>query len=160
MARKNKKLRKKRLAAAEAFVEAWTDSGLAYNLIPDYGCTLGCSEAKTYAGLLRAFGYENTADQILADHGEDCDNPHYHEPNNVWTFTLEAKGVNVEEDASWVIVADGKDGQEAEGRAWKYLTDQLQKEIEGYFWVRVIDVASGVPGSLALYSWTDIRKGK
>ncbi|MFJ9900227.1 hypothetical protein ACIQPR_43555 [Streptomyces sp. NPDC091280] len=151
---------RRRLAAADAFVESWTNSGLSHELITDYTCTLGCDEAITYSGLFRAYGYDGTAESILADHGEDCDNPHHHEPQGVWTFTIDAHGPAVEviEDPEWTVVADGKDGAEAEERATRFLRTQLKKQYPGYFYVRVIDVENGTPGSTALYAWTDIRK--
>ncbi|WP_326827448.1 hypothetical protein [Streptomyces sp. NBC_01751] len=151
---------KRKLAAADAFVEAWTTSELSYRLIPDYDCTLGCEEAMTYADLFKSFGYTNTAEQILADHGESCETPHYHEPQGVWTFDITAGGPAVEnvDDPEWTIVADGKDGAEAEDRALTFLKAQLKKKYPGHLYLRVDDVESGVPGSFALYHWTDIRK--
>jgi len=83
MSRKYTKAAKRRdraqLAAAEAFVETWADSGLSYELIDGYTCTLGCDEAEAYAGIFRSFGYTSTADQIIADHAEydECDERHH-----------------------------------------------------------------------------------
>jgi hypothetical protein len=59
--------------AAEAFVEQWTDSQLAEELPWQFELT--CSEAETFSELFRAFGYPNTADEIIADHAQanaDC----------------------------------------------------------------------------------------
>ncbi|WP_435270949.1 hypothetical protein [Streptomyces sp. 1222.5] len=150
---------KRQQAAAEAFVETWTDTGLAWSLITDYSCTLTCSEAEKFAGLMRAFKYTETAEGILADHGEDCDTPHYHQPQGVWTFTIEAHGPAVAgiEDAEWVIVADGKSGADAETRAETFLRNQLKKKYPGHFYVTVNEVENGTPSSMALYPWTDIR---
>ncbi|MFF1908594.1 hypothetical protein [Kitasatospora sp. NPDC058218] len=66
-------------SAANAFVEAWTTSGLAYELVGYYDCTLTCSEAESMADLFRAFGYENTADDIIASHSEsdECGDSHH-----------------------------------------------------------------------------------
>ncbi|MEV5677437.1 hypothetical protein [Streptomyces sp. NPDC052179] len=156
-----KKYRKEqaaKLKAAEAFVESWTTSGLASTLIPDYSCTLGCEEAITYGALMRAFGYPSTAETILADHGEDCDTPHYHECGGVWTFTLQPEGV-AEEEGGYTIVADGANGAEAEDRAREFLRSELKAKYRSYYyWINVEEVESGVPSSTALYSWTDIRK--
>jgi hypothetical protein len=146
----------RKLKAADAFVDAWTTSGLAYDLIPNYDCTLGCEEAKTYADLFRVFEYTNTAEQILADHGESCETPHYHEPQGVWTFDLEAFGRY--RIGEWTVVADGKDGSEAEERAKEFVRNRLKDQYASYIRVEVQDVESGVPGSTALYSWTDLRK--
>ncbi|MEU5383705.1 hypothetical protein [Kitasatospora cineracea] len=68
-----------RLKAADAFVEQWTNSGLAGSLIDDYMCTLGCSEAETYADLFRAYGYTSTADGIISDHTQydECGDSHH-----------------------------------------------------------------------------------
>ncbi|MFD4904960.1 hypothetical protein [Kitasatospora purpeofusca] len=67
------------LRAAEAFVENWTNSGLASTLIEDYTCTLGCSEAETYADVFRAFGYYVLAEDIVHDHAEydECGDAHH-----------------------------------------------------------------------------------
>ncbi|MET8702765.1 hypothetical protein ABZW10_28480 [Kitasatospora sp. NPDC004723] len=67
------------LRAAEAFVESWTDSGLASSLIHDYTRTLDCSEAETYAGVFRAFGYHALAEDIILDHTEydECGDDHH-----------------------------------------------------------------------------------
>jgi hypothetical protein len=156
--RKVRKQYQARLKAAEAFVESWTTSGLAWSLITDYSCTLGCEEAETFAGLFRSFGYDNTAETILADHGEDCDTPHYHSPQDVWTFTL-LVFVRDSYIAEWAIVADGKNGMEAEERAKGFLRNSLKPKYEGYIRVEVGEVESGVPAPTALYSWTDIREG-
>ncbi|MGW5773135.1 hypothetical protein ACWEVY_28785 [Streptomyces longwoodensis] len=147
-------------AAAAAFVKEWTHSGLASGLIDDYSCTLTCGEAETYSGLFRSFGYHGTADSILADHGEDCDTPHYHAKNGVWTFTIAACGPAVAEveDPEWVIVADGKNGAEAEDRAESFLRRQLAQKYPGYFYVSTAEVEDGVPSSTALYHWIDLRK--
>ncbi|MFI2607741.1 hypothetical protein [Kitasatospora sp. NPDC018619] len=66
------------LRAADAFVECWTDSGLASSLISDY-TTLCCDEAETYADVFRAFGYVNTADLIISGHADDdvCGTAHH-----------------------------------------------------------------------------------
>jgi hypothetical protein len=151
---------KRKLKAAEEFVESWTNSGLASTLITDYGCTLCCDEAEKYADLMRAFKYTETAEGILADHGEDCDTPHYHEPAGVWTFTIVAEGPAVEgiDEPEWTIVSDGKDGAEAEDRATTFLRNQLKAKYPGYLYLITAEVESGAPGSLTLYPWTDIRK--
>jgi hypothetical protein len=154
-----KKVRKEfaaKLKAAEAFVESWTTSELAALLITDYGCTLGCQDAKTFAGIFSAFGYPNYAECILADHGEDCDNPHYHEPQGVWTFDLTAFGRYRIGD--WTVVADGKDGADAEERAKEFVRNRLKDQYASPIHVRVNDVENGTPSSMALYNWTDIRK--
>lgn len=154
--KKVRKLYQARLKAAEAFVESWTTSELSYSLIPDYECTLTCENATTYAGLFRAFGYTNTAETILADHGEDCDNPHYHQPQGVWTFTIEVFGrYHIGE---WVVVADGKNGAEAEERATEYLRNKLKDMYVSQLRFRVNNIESGIPTSTALYNWTDIRE--
>lgn len=54
--------------AVDRFVHAWTSSGLVLDLAPVYGCTLTCEEAETLANLLQVFGYQTTADGLLADH--------------------------------------------------------------------------------------------
>lgn len=156
-----KKFRKEqaaKLKAAEAFTDAWMTSGLAYTLITDYSCTLTCDEAETYAGIFRAFMYPDTSEQILADHGEDCDSPHYHAGQGVWTFTLQPGGNEADGEGEYTIVADGKDGSDAEERAKEFLRRELQKKYSTYFYIRVEEVEAGVPGSTALYSWSDIRE--
>jgi len=158
MSRKNNTLRKKRLKAAEAFVESWMTSELAYTLITDYSCTLGCKEAETYAGLFRAFKYPNAAESILADHGEACETPHHHEGRGVWTFNLLIGGPYVPPDTSYTIVADGADGAEAEQRATEFLRGKLKEKGMPFTYIDVEEVESGVPGSTALYSWIDIRE--
>lgn len=160
MSRRNNTLRKKRLKAAEAFVESWTTSELAGRLITDYNCTLSCDPAETFAGIFRAFGYPNYAESILADHGEDCDSPHYHQPQGVWTFDIEAGGPAVEgiDNPIWTIVADGKNGADAESRAVEFLRRKLTEKYTPYFYLTVEEVENGVPASTALYSWTDIRE--
>lgn len=144
-----------RLQVAEAFVEAWTTSGLAATLAVDYDCTFGCENAKTFASLMKTFGYPSTAETILADHGEDCDNPHYHEPQGVWTFSLTAYGRY--RIGEWTIVADGKDGEEAEERAKEFVRSRLKDQYVSHIRVVVDEVENGVPSSTALYSWNDIR---
>ncbi|MFF4245206.1 hypothetical protein ACFYY2_12115 [Streptomyces sp. NPDC001822] len=156
-----KKFRKEqaeKLKAADAFTDAWMTSGLAYSLISDYSCTLTCEEAMTYACIFRAFKYPDTAEQILADHGEDCDNPHYHEDQGVWTFTLQPGGNEADGEGEYTIVADGRDGSDAEERAKEFLRRKLKQKYKTYFWIDVQEVEAGVPGSTALYSWTDIRE--
>ncbi|MFI8815704.1 MULTISPECIES: hypothetical protein [unclassified Streptomyces] len=155
-----KKVRKefaRRLKAAEAFVEAWTTSELSYSLIPDYDCTLGCEEAMTYAGLFRAFGYPETAEQILADHRESCISQHFHEGPGVWTFGISVGGTDVPAGTEYTIVAGGKNGAEAEDRAREFLHRKVREEYPFYY-IEVEDVEVGVPGSTALYAWTDIRE--
>jgi hypothetical protein len=149
---------KRQQAAAEAFVEMWTDTGLAWSLISDYSCTLTCGEAEKYADLMRAFKYTETAEGILADHGEDCDTPHYHAPQGVWTFTLQPGGNEAEGEGEYTVVADGKNGADAEERAKSFLRAHLKQKYKTYFWVEVVEVENGAPGSLTLYNWTDIRK--
>lgn len=152
--KKDRKQHKARLAAAAAFVEAWTTSELSYNLIPVHHCPLNCAEAETYAGLFRAYDYPNTADQILEDHGETCDGPH---ASQVWQVDIEACGV--EPDASWTIVADGKRRSEAETRAKEWLRRHLRGKFAGRrFELTVMDTSLGVPSPTALYSWVDLRK--
>lgn len=154
-----KKVRKefaRKMKAAEAFVDAWTNSGLASSLITDYSCTLGCDEADTYSDLFRSFGYTWTADQILADHGEDCDTPHFHESKGVWTFTVEAEFMDGEKD-EWQIVADGS-GADAECTATRFVRTKLQERGMRVVWVTAVEVEAGAPSSTALYDWTDLRK--
>jgi hypothetical protein len=156
-----KKVRKEyaaKLKAADAFVEAWTDSGLAWSLITDYSCTLNCGEAETFADLMRAFKYTETAEGILADHGEDCDTPHYHASQGVWTFTLQPGGNEADGEGEYTVVADGKNGADAEDRAKEFLRAHLKQRYKTYFWIEVVEVEDGTPGSTALYSWTDMRK--
>ncbi|WP_328377062.1 hypothetical protein OHB13_11970 [Streptomyces sp. NBC_00440] len=156
-----KKVRKefaRKLAAADAFVDAWTTSGMASTLIPDYDCPLGCSDAMTFAALLRAFGYVNTAEEILADHGEDCDYPHYHVGRGVWTFTLQPGGYDAESEGEYTVVADGESGAHAEFQATEFLRRKLKERYKTPVWIRVEEVESGVPASTALYAWTDLRK--
>ena len=149
---------KRQQAAADAFVKEWTKSGLSDTLIMDYKCFLNCGEAETYSGLFRAFGHVDTAESILADHGEDCDTPHYHAAQGVWTFTLQPGGNEAEGEDEYVIVADGKSGVDAEIRATEYLRAHLKKKYKTYFWIHVVEVEVGTPGSLTLYDWTDLRK--
>jgi hypothetical protein len=156
-----KKVRKEyaaKLKAADAFVEAWTTSGLAWSLITDYSCTLNCGEAETFADLMRTFKYTETAEGILADHGEDCDTPHYHAPQGVWTFTLQPGGNEADGEEEYTIVADGKNGADAEDRAKGFLRAHLKQKYKTYFWIEVVEVEDGAPGSTTLYSWTDMRK--
>jgi hypothetical protein len=149
---------KRKLKAADAFVETWTNSGLADSLIVDYDCTLGCEEANTYSGLMRAFGYVNHAESIIADHGEDCDHPHAHDFRGVYTFSFDSRLI---ESDGWTIVMDGKNGLDAETQARDFLADALRKAHRKFFgsWtdIDLIDVESGVPSCMALYSWTDAR---
>ncbi|MFJ7329008.1 hypothetical protein ACIQVN_22550 [Streptomyces cyaneofuscatus] len=156
-----KKFRKEqaaKLKAAEEFTDAWMTSGLSYNLLPDYDVALGCEEAETYAGLFNAFKYPNTAEQILADHSEGCCQPHYHAGKGVWTFVVSARGANAPTDTEYTIVADGPDGLAAEIRAEEFVLGELREKFGPYVHVLTEDVTEGVPGSTALYAWTDIRK--
>ncbi|MVO87448.1 hypothetical protein GPA10_22455 [Streptomyces sp. p1417] len=159
-----KKIRKefkRKLAAAEEFVEVWMNTGLSSSLITDYSCTLTCAEADTYAGIFKEFGHPDTAATILADHGEDCDSPHFHEPRGVWTFEIEANGRAVDhlDNPTWTVVADGENGARAECRALEFLRKELRKEYTHDFWFWVQEAESGVPGSTAIYSWLDARAG-
>lgn len=170
MSRKYPKKTRKQFAAqhkaAEAFVEMWTDSGLASELITDYDCTLTCGEANAFAALMRSFNYENTADQIIADHAEDDDcGAEHHTQCKVWTFTFELKGYK--DESSWTIVADGTDQQDAEKGARSALRKGLKKKIPDEFefarawsYVSLWEAEFGVPTSTALYTWTDARDCK
>jgi len=66
-----------RLRAAAKFVDTWAQSGLASDLIRDYGCTLTCNEANDMAQLFREFGYPEIASVILEDHSK------YDEPGDL-----------------------------------------------------------------------------
>ncbi|MFB6654856.1 hypothetical protein ACFCZ4_06735 [Streptomyces microflavus] len=156
-----KKFRKEqavKLKAAEEFTDAWMTSGLAYNLLPDYDIALGCEEAEAYAKLFDAFNHASTAERVLADHKEGCCHPHYHDGKGVWTFVISARGANLPADTEYTIVADGPDGVSAEIRAEDFLLGELRKNFGPFVHVLTEDVENGVPGSTALYSWTDIRK--
>ncbi|MFE5542749.1 hypothetical protein ACFQ71_02905 [Streptomyces sp. NPDC056534] len=151
----------RRLAAAEAFTSQWMTSGLAYSLIGDYTCTLTCGEAETMADLFRIFQYPETADQILSDHGEDCDTPHHHQKCGTWTFTFAVKTIEwrVGEDApEYTVAASGTDGGEAEDRAVTLLRKLLAAEYKTHFWTELNEVEAGIPSSTALYSWIDARE--
>ncbi|MEV3860691.1 hypothetical protein AB0J38_41080 [Streptomyces sp. NPDC050095] len=156
---------KRKLAAAEAFVEAWTNSGLASTLITDYTCTLMCEEAKTFAGLMRSFGYHNTAAQIIADHCEDCDDLEYHFTTDVWTVDVEVQTFNPDlkaaaEDFAWTLVLNAERPNEARGKAEAAVTDHMKGQglLKPGMFVTATDVRSGFPASTALYSWTDLRE--
>lgn len=155
MSRKNNTMRKKQLAAAEAFVDAWITSGLAYTLISDYNCTLGCEEAETLAGLFRAFKYQNTATSILEDHSEadECGNQHH--LCSSWTFDvvlIEVKG------GEYTIVADGDDVKEAEAKARAYMRGLIEENWPGRDVGVILSGAElGAPGETSLYAWIDAR---
>ncbi|NEB42564.1 hypothetical protein [Streptomyces sp. SID14515] len=156
-----KKFRKEqaaKLRAAEAFTDAWMTSGLAYNLLPDYGIQLGCEEAETYAELFHAFKFPHTGEQIIADHRQGCCHPHYHAGKGTWTFVISVKGASVPADTEYTIVADGPTGAAAEIRAEEYLLGEMRKKFGPLVHVLTEDVEEGVPASIALFSWTDIRK--
>jgi hypothetical protein len=151
---------KRRQVAAEAFVEAWTTSGLSHSLITDYSCYLNCDEAKTYANLMRAFGYTETAEQIIADHSEDCDEPETHYPTDVWTVDVEAYSFGQPERYSWTLVVGAPHPNEAKEQAIDAVRAYLRREglwIDGMY-VFEREIVPGVPGSFALYDWTDLRK--
>ncbi|MFC9591544.1 hypothetical protein ACFTUC_17360 [Streptomyces sp. NPDC056944] len=151
----------RKLKAAEAFTDRWMTTGLAYSLISDYDCTLTCGEAETMADLFRIFQYPDTAEQILSDHGEDCDTRHYHEKRGAWTFTFQVKasGWKVgDEFPEYTVVANGADGGEAEARAEKQLRKLLVPEHKHYFWTELLEAETGIPSSTALYSWIDARE--
>jgi hypothetical protein len=155
MSRKNNTLRKKQLAAAAAFVDAWTTSGLAYSLISDYDCTLTCEEAESMAGLFRAFRYSNTAASIIEEHSEhdECGNLHHQCPS--WTFDGALIGVNGSE---FTIVADGEDVQEAEANARAYMRGLAEQNWPGReVGVILTGADEGAPGETSLYSWIDAR---
>ncbi|WP_340376625.1 hypothetical protein U5640_16905 [Streptomyces sp. SS7] len=145
----------RKLAAAEAFVEAVTTSGCAAD-IEFYSC----EDAERYAAMLRVFGYVNYAEDAIADHKTECAEPHRHQLDGVWTFDIRAGGPAFDgvEDPEWTVVADGKNGAEAEGRAKLFVEAELKKRHSLYFWLTVTEVENGVPSPLALYDWTDIRK--
>jgi hypothetical protein len=149
---------KRKLKAADAFVRAWTESGLSSTLIHDYNCFLNCGEAESYSGLFRAYGAPDTAESILADHSEDCDTPHYHKAQGVWTFTVEAHFASGESD-EWTVVADGS-GEQAEDRAKQWVRDALRAQGAAVMYVLASESGEGTPGSLPLYDWIDIRKAK
>jgi len=71
------KLSHEQSSAATKFVMVWAGSGLASDLIRDYGCTLTCSEADAMAELFKVFGYPEIASVILEDHSK------YDEPGDL-----------------------------------------------------------------------------
>ncbi|MFI0553447.1 hypothetical protein [Streptomyces scabiei] len=148
---------KRKLAAAEAFVETWTNSGLSYSLITDYNCTLGCDEAKTYAELFRAFRYSNTAAQIIADHSEDCDYLTEHYDTDVWTVDVDAHGFQGQEPLSWTLVVNAERPNEAIGKAEDAARKHMEREGRQGYWLSS-EVVPGVPASTALHTWTDLRE--
>ena len=155
----------RRLKAAEAFVETWTNSGLASTLVTDYSCTLTCEEAKTYAGLMRAFGYNNTAAQIIADHSEDCDDLAVHFDTDVWTVDVEVNtfvpALKAEvRDLGWTLVVNAEHPNEAGNKAEEAVTAHMQEKglLKAGMWVTAAEIKPGVPASMALYPWTDIRQ--
>lgn len=155
MSRKNNTMRKKQLAAAEAFVDAWITSGLAYTLISDYNCTLGCEEAETMAGLFRAFKYQNTATSILEDHSEadECGNQHH--LCTSWTFDVALVGVK---DGEFAIVSDGYDVQEAEAKARAHMRGLAEESWPGRDVGVILTGADlGAPSETSLYYWIDAR---
>jgi hypothetical protein len=155
MSRKNNTLRKKQLAAAAAFVDAWTTSGLAYSLISDYGCTLTCEEAESMAGLFRAFQYPNTADSIVEEHSEvdQCGDTHHQCPS--WTFDVALVGVK---GGEFTIVADGYDVKEAEAKARAHMHGLAEQNWPGReVGVILTGADEGAPGETSLYSWIDAR---
>jgi hypothetical protein len=155
MSRKNNTLRKKQLAAAAAFVDAWTTSGLAYSLISDYNCTLTCEEADTMAGLFRAFHYPSTAEGIVEEHSEtdECGNLHHECP--AWTFDVALVGVK---GGEFTIVADGDDVQGAEANARAHMRGLVEENWPGReVGVILTGADEGAPGETSLYSWIDAR---
>ncbi|MFJ5066498.1 hypothetical protein ACIQC7_08785 [Kitasatospora sp. NPDC088556] len=68
-----------KLAAADAFVETWTDSGLAWTFLGNLDTTLSCREAEAIAELFHAFGYVNTAADIISEHADldECGDRHH-----------------------------------------------------------------------------------
>lgn len=65
--------------ALDRFVGTWTDSGLAYELVSDYQCTLTCEEADSLADLLTAYGDTEGAQLILSEHAayDECGHAHH-----------------------------------------------------------------------------------
>ncbi|MFF8629706.1 hypothetical protein [Streptomyces werraensis] len=164
-----KKVRKefaRKLAAAEAFVETWTNTGLASSLITDYTCTLTCEEAKTYSALMRSFGYVNTASSIIADHCEDCDVPSEHFDTDVWTvdvgaMTFDPKLKQEVADLGWTLVLNAEHPREAEAKAEDAVRAHLHANgltLKPGVFINVSEIKPGEPGSLALYDWIDMRE--
>lgn len=156
-----KKVRKefqRKLKAADAFVDSWTTSELPSNLGGDYGCYLTCTEAETFAELLRAFRYPNTAAEVLSNHAQNCETPHHHKGQGVWTFTISVGGDGVPDDTEYIVVADGKNGEEAEERATEYFRPRCRRQYGPFAYIDVSEVEDGIPSSTALYSWIDLRK--
>jgi hypothetical protein len=155
----------RKLAAAEAFVKTWTNTGLASTLITDYSCTLTCEEAKAYADLMRSFRYPNTAAQIIADHCEDCDQPEEHFDTNVWTVDVEVNTFFPElkaevEELGWTLVVNAEHPNEAGNRAEEAVTAHMQKEglLKSGMWITSAEIKPGVPASTTLHAWSDIRE--
>ncbi|MFD4646346.1 hypothetical protein ACFRJ3_34975 [Streptomyces sp. NPDC056696] len=154
MSRRNNTLRKKQLAAAAAFVDAWTTGDLPYLLFAEYNCTLTCAEAETMADLFRVFQYPNTAATIMVDHAEadECGNRHHLCP--AWTFdvALTLKG------GEYTIVADGYDVEEAEAKARAYMRGLVEENWPGRdVGVILTGADEGAPGETSLYAWIDAR---
>jgi hypothetical protein len=158
-----KKVRKAyaaKLKAADAFVEAWTTSGIASTLIHDYSCFFNCGEAKAYSDLMRSFGYTYTAEQIIADHSEDCDEPEIHYPTGVWTVDVEAYPFGQPERYSWTFAVEAPHPNDAREKAIGAARAHLRREglwVDGMY-VFEREINPGVPSSMALYTWTDLRE--
>ncbi|WP_394426878.1 hypothetical protein [Streptomyces sp. SGAir0957] len=69
--------------ACDDFVATWVGSGLAYELVPHYECTLSCQEAETLARLTGAYGYTSTAEAVLSEHAQydTCGDAHHQCPH-------------------------------------------------------------------------------
>ncbi|GGO58797.1 hypothetical protein [Streptomyces lasiicapitis] len=65
--------------AVDEFVDTWIGSGLTYELVPAYACTLTCAEAEALANLLHAFGHGKVAEAVRSDHAEhdECGDLHH-----------------------------------------------------------------------------------
>ncbi|MFG3582541.1 hypothetical protein [Streptomyces sp. NPDC047990] len=156
--KKWKRERETRLKAAEAFVEEWTNTGLASSFAHDYDCTFNCAEAETYGDLLRSFGYPSTAEDMMEGHLNDCDEKFRHEKNGAWTFTYVVQGPEIPKDTEYTVAMRGATGSEADKAAEALLRKLYKASNPGkYFYLVLAEVEAGVPGPLALYPWIDGR---
>lgn len=75
--RDRRKVHAEQLQAAEEFVWKWAET-----VDPEshaFGADLDCAETNTLANLFRVFHFWNTADQLVREHGPNCNNAEPHQ---------------------------------------------------------------------------------
>ncbi|MFE4335379.1 hypothetical protein ACFRQM_40040 [Streptomyces sp. NPDC056831] len=74
--RDRREVQSRRLQAAENFVWTWADRVDPDNY--EFGAVLNCTEANTLAELFRVFHFWNTANQLVREHGSNCNGAEQH----------------------------------------------------------------------------------